>query len=308
MIAVVSTSMAVVEGDGATISEWVASNPGWESALFRAGAILFRGFRVTDAEDFRRAAAALTDPVDDTREESSPRTPVGGNAFTSTEYPPEYAIQPHNEFSYRLRWPHRLVFCCVTPAEDGGATPLTDCRRVLEGLPPAFVERFERDGVLYVRNFAGLGISWQDAFGTTSKEDVERYCRESEVECEWTRTGLRTAQRRPAVIGHPVTGVRTWFNHALIWNVRGTEPPEVRDALLKVPPELRPTDSLYGDGTPIEEEEIEELRRAYAGSTTRFAWEAGDVLLVDNALTAHGRDAYTGNRRVLVAMGNTPAR
>ncbi len=304
MIGVVSTTAPIVEAAGSTIPEWTAANEGWEQRLYRDGALLFRGFGVVDVETFQRVAATLSDPVDDAREESSPRTPVGGNAFTSTEYPPEYAIQPHNEFSYRLRWPHRLVFCCLQPAEQGGATPLTDGRQVLELLSPAVVERFERDGVLYVRNYAGLGVSWQDAFGTTSKEDVDRYCGESDVECEWTRSGLRTTQRRPAVVAHPVTGERAWFNHALIWNVRGTEPREVRDALLKLPAELLPTNSFYGDGTPLEEEVIEELRRAYAAATTRFPWERGDLLLVDNALTAHGRDSYSGSRRVLVAMGN----
>lgn len=306
MIGVMSTIVPIIEADGSTIPEWAAANEGWEAQLYEAGAILFRGFGVTDVDAFQRVAATLTDPADDSREESSPRTPVGGNAFTSTEYPPEYPIQPHNEFSYRLQWPHRLVFSCVTPAESGGGTPLTDCRRVLEALPPEIVERFERDGVLYIRNYAGLGVSWQDAFGTTSQDEVDRYCRESDVACEWNGSVLRTRQRRPAVVEHPVTGERTWFNHALIWNVRGTEPPEVRDALLKVPAELLPANSFYGDGSPIEEDAIEQLRRAYANATTRFHWEEGDVLLVDNALTAHGRDPYSGLRRVLVAMGDTP--
>jgi alpha-ketoglutarate-dependent taurine dioxygenase len=300
-------AVPVIEPDGASsISERVAADPHWDSPLYEAGAMLFRGFGVTDVAGFESVAGMLTVPDDDSREESSPRTALGGNAFTSTEYPPEYPIQPHNEFSYRKRWPQRLVFCCVDPADQGGATPLTDCRRVLDALPPSVVERFEREGVRYVRNFAGLGVTWQEAYGTTSKEDVERYCGENDVDYEWTAKGLRTTQRRAAVIAHPVTGARSWFNHILIWNVRGTEPREVRDALLKLPEQLLPTNSYYGDGSPIEEDVIEQLRSAYAGATTRFDWERGDVLLVDNALTAHGRDPYVGSRRVLVAMGNVP--
>ena len=32
--------------------------------------------------------------------------------------------------------------------------------------------------------------------------------------------------------------------------------------------------------------------------------KAGDLLLIDNVLTAHGRRPYTGDRRVLVAMSD----
>ncbi|WP_281425855.1 TauD/TfdA family dioxygenase [Polymorphospora rubra] len=31
-------------------------------------------------------------------------------------------------------------------------------------------------------------------------------------------------------------------------------------------------------------------------------WRAGDLLLIDNVLTAHGRRSFEGTRRVLVAM------
>jgi alpha-ketoglutarate-dependent taurine dioxygenase len=36
----------------------------------------------------------------------------------------------------------------------------------------------------------------------------------------------------------------------------------------------------------------------------REPWQAGDLLLVDNIRTAHGRDAYTGPREVLVGLAD----
>lgn len=44
------------------------------------------------------------------------------------------------------------------------------------------------------------------------------------------------------------------------------------------------------------------LRDAYQRARTSFPWRPGDILLIDNMLTAHGRAAFTGPRQVLVAM------
>ena len=46
-------------------------------------------------------------------------------------------------------------------------------------------------------------------------------------------------------------------------------------------------------------------RLALRAETVTFPWRRGDVLLLDNMLTAHGRRPFTGDRRVLVAMGNS---
>jgi hypothetical protein len=34
-----------------------------------------------------------------------------------------------------------------------------------------------------------------------------------------------------------------------------------------------------------------------------FPWQAGSAVLIDNLLMAHGRNPYTGPRKILVAMG-----
>ena len=65
-----------------------------------------------------------------------------------------------------------------------------------------------------------------------------------------------------------------------------------------------PYNTYYGDGTPIEDAVVEDLRQAYRQETTSFPWFPGDILLLDNMLVAHGRSPYKGARKVLVAMGN----
>ena len=50
------------------------------------------------------------------------------------------------------------------------------------------------------------------------------------------------------------------------------------------------------------DEEIAVVREAYRAEALDIDWQAGDALLLDNMTVAHGRRAFTGDRRVLVAM------
>jgi alpha-ketoglutarate-dependent taurine dioxygenase len=47
---------------------------------------------------------------------------------------------------------------------------------------------------------------------------------------------------------------------------------------------------------------LEEVRRVYTEASVTFAWQKGDVLLLDNFLASHGREPFEGPRQVLVAM------
>ena len=49
-------------------------------------------------------------------------------------------------------------------------------------------------------------------------------------------------------------------------------------------------------------EVLDEIRGIYGQVTVAFPWQKGDLLLVDNLLVAHGRNPFSGPRRILVAM------
>lgn len=295
--------------DHMNIAEWTVANSDWESILYTSGAILFRGFSISGPEAFDAALDSLMKPTKEFAEETSPRTSTTDRIYTSTDYPKQYPIQLHHEFSYRKSYPGRLAFCCLRPAPVGGATPLADSREVLARIPREIVTRFEeRGGVTYVRNFTGLGVSWQDAFGTADKETVSHYCQKHDIECTWSGDDLHTRQTAPAVIAHPVTAERVWFNSVLNLNIAGVEPAPVREAMQSLPARSLPTNTLYGSGEHIGPHVVELIRQAYAAAAIRFTWQAGDLLLIDNVLTAHGRDPFEGERRVVVAMGDALAR
>jgi hypothetical protein len=175
---------------------------------------------------------------------------------------------------------------------------------VLEALPAELIERFEREGWLLTRSYNDeIGASFAEAFGTQDRGVVESYCRANAIEFEWQPDGgLRTRQRRRAVVRHPLTGQRCWFNQIAFLN-EWTLAPEVREYLVdEYGADGLPFNTRHGDGSPIGEDVVQLLNSTYEAHTRREPWQAGDLLLVDNIRTAHSREAFTGERQVLVGM------
>jgi alpha-ketoglutarate-dependent taurine dioxygenase len=275
-----------------------------ESRLLRHGAILFRGFDLDTVAKFEELAQAVSPKLLDYLERSSPRSEVKRGIYTSTDYPADQPIHFHNEQSYTTKWPMKLWFFCLKAAEQGGATPIADGRRVLDLLDPALKERFRQKKVMYVRNYTeGMGLSWQDAFQTSDPLAMEDYCGWAAIDFQWSSDGrLRTRQIFPAIVTHPKTGESLWFEHAAFFHISGL-PQTVREELLsEFAEEDLPSNTYYGDGSPIESSILEEIREAYRQAAIRFPWREGDVLLIDNMLTSHGRESFIGPRKIVVAM------
>ena len=290
---------------GVSLKGWAAGNRDFvEARLLEHGGILFRGFDVGDAEGFEQFIGSVSGGPLEYRERSSPRSQVSGFIYTSTDYPAAHSIFVHNENSYQKTFPRKIFFFCHTAAAEGGATPIADCRAVFGRIDPAVRERFIEKRWMYVRNFGdGFGLDWQTVFRTKDKAVVEEHCRRNGIITEW-KSGdrLRTRLILPLVERHPQTGEPCWFNHATFFHVSTLEP-LIREALLEdFADEDLPTNTYYGDGSPIEPEVLEHLRDCYRRETVSFPWERGDVLMLDNMLAAHGRDPYRGERKILVGM------
>jgi alpha-ketoglutarate-dependent taurine dioxygenase len=285
--------------------KWASQNRGFiEAQLLKHGAILFRNFGIETAADFEQFMAAACEEVMEYRERSSPRSEVHNRIYTSTDYPANQSIFPHNEHSYSRTVPLRICFFCHLPAKQGGETPIADCRKIFKRLPRELVERFLEKKWMYMRNFGdGFGLSWQTTFQSVDRKVVEDYCRSGDIEFEWKDGDrLRTRQVRPAVAVHPQTDEMVWFNHATFFHVTTLEP-AIRDALLGLfKEEDLPNNTYYGDGNPIEPLVLDTLRQAYIDETISFPWQQGDMLLLDNMLTAHARRPFVEPRQVLVAM------
>lgn len=291
---------------GRDIVEWtVAHQDLIQSTLAQHGALLFRGFNVEKREDFSALVNTLCKTVDYVYR-STPRTSVGTNIYTATEYPKAYTIPVHCENAYQAKWPMKLFFYCERPAADGGETPLGDMRATTANIRPDVKQLFRDKGILYVRNYGqGIDLDWKEVFQTDSKDQVESYCRKNDIAFEWMPGGgLRTKQVRPAIACHPVSGEEFWFNQAHLFHVSSHEAEmrEAMNALFKE--EDLPRNAYFGDGSPIAEDMLQHIRDAYQDSTYIFSWEKNDVLMVDNMMVAHGRKPFSGDRTVLVMMGD----
>ena len=286
---------------------WVAEHrAALRAAVVEHGSVLVRGLGLADAGTVADVAARLTDRLGSEREAFAPRQPQPGGLYSATPWPANQPMCMHHELSYALEFPGLLLFACLTAPAEGGATGVADAPTVLEALPADLVARFEREGWLLLRSYNDeIGAPWPEAFDTDDRGTVEAYCRANGIDLEWQPDGgLRTRQRRSAVVRHPVTGQRCWFNQVAFLN-EWTLAEEVREYLVDVyGPEGLPFTTAFGDGEPIGEDVVALLNSVYEQHTAREPWQDGDLLLVDNVRTAHSREAYTGPREVLVALAD----
>ena len=287
------------------LTEWVSNHRSFiETSLLNHGGILFRHFDMSDEAEFERFARAISPELTDYLDQHTPRTRLSGFVYTSTEYPADHYIPFHSENSKNHVWPMKIWFFCVKPAESGGETPIADNRKVFNLIDPKIRERFIDKQVMYVRNFGeGLGLPWQAAFQTSDRAAVEEYCRRNRMEFMWKDGNrLRVSHVCQSVATHPRTGEMLWFNQAHLFHIAGLAP-SVRESLLSLfKEEDLPSNAYYGDRSPIEDSVIDEIRGAYDEVSVSFPWQAGDILILENMLVAHGRAPYEGTRRILVAM------
>jgi alpha-ketoglutarate-dependent taurine dioxygenase len=269
------------------------------------GALLVRGLGLRDAVEAGAVFRQLGSLMNETEGFATRRRYAPG-VYSSSKWPPNQPMCMNHELSYALEPPSLMLFACLEAPTSGGATPVADAAAVLEDLPAELVERFERAGWLLIRNYhEDIGASFAESFGTDDRRAVEQYCRAHGIAFEWQGNGsLRTEQRRSAVVRHPVTGRRCWFNQIAFLN-GWTLAPEVREYLVDLYGEdALPFNTRFGDGDPIGPDVIQLINEVYDRHTVRERWEAGDLLLVDNVRTAHAKEAFEGPREIVVGLAD----
>jgi alpha-ketoglutarate-dependent taurine dioxygenase len=300
--------LPIVRADaGANAQAWAAEHrDALRAAVAERGSVRVRGLALRDPIDVAAVFGTLADEPMIEREAFAARRTYSDGLYSSATWPQNQPMCMHHELSYALEFPGLMMFACLGAPTEGGATSVADAEAVLAALPADLVERFEREGWVLARSYNDeIGASIADAFGTDDRDVVEAYCRANAIDFEWQPDGgLRTRQHRSAVLHHPVTGRRCWFNQIAFLS-EWTMAPEVREFLVEMyGADGLPFNTLYGNGDSIGEDVVELLNEVYDANTSREPWHAGDLLLVDNVRTAHSREAFEGPREVLVGMAD----
>jgi len=290
---------------------WLKTNKNWvEKALLKHGGILFRGFPIADAATFEEFINTFGDRMLSYKQGNSPRSKVHNQVYVSTEFPAHHQIGLHNELAYTNHPPRKIFFFCQYPSLEGGETPIVDSRRIYQILDPKIRDRLIEKKVCYVQNmpndrsFGVLGKSWQAQFETTDREVVESYLNEENIQFCWKEDGtLQTRLVGAAAITHPETGEMAWHAqaHTLHYSSFGAALEAMRRL---VGEENLPVNTYYGDGSAIDPADVKMMSELHFNQSTQFTWQKGDVLMLDNLLTAHGRQPFKGERRILVGMTN----
>lgn len=247
---------------------------------------------------------------------SAPRAKVFGRAMESTRMAPQFRINLHQEMAYLSHYPSRVAFFAKQPAEQGGETIIGDMREFTRRLPDGIAAKLEQHGVRGVRNYAPPGArqgvaehsdagSWEEAFGTTDRAEVAATCASMGMEPYWNADGsLSVASYTKAFAVHPTTGERFYrtiiHSNYLIYEKYTGETKALVDRLRAI--QTLPTGYTLGNGEPLSRDESRVLEKTFEDITVAWPWAAGDVMVLDNLRTAHGRNPFKGERETLVAL------
>lgn len=308
-----------LRSDMDALSRWMHENhAAIERALLSFGAVVWRGFPVADTDDFLRMMDGFEPYAQGYAGGTSDRKPIKGKAMEATRTPPHVYIQLHQEMSYMPGGPRALAFFCKQAPETGGETVICDMRGILEAMPAPLRARFEKGGARYIRNLRSAAVddwrarpefrhaTWQYWFDSDDRQEVSQKLEAREAEYTWNADGSLTFwNTRPAVTVHPQTGETLYFNQLNSqiqnrWTVGEERAALLRDNYGDHTP--TPYAVSFGNGDPVTDEDYLAVREIFEARKIAFTWQAGDVMLLENRLTGHGRHPFSGERDVQVML------
>ncbi|MFI6919976.1 TauD/TfdA family dioxygenase [Nonomuraea spiralis] len=269
------------------------------------GAALLRGLPIREPADLTIVRKILGVEPYRATELFGQRTVYSDGVASPIEWPAHRELCPYQEETFSAVVPSIALTACVRPPEAGGETCLADSRELLRHLPDELARRFQELGWTLTRVFREeFGMKWSEAFGVDSFDALLELFAQIGIDHDrLSKGGLRTVRRRRATVVHPKTGEECWFNQAAFFNSASLEPRDLTVLRRAFGPDL-PMETGYGDGSPLTEDEVSAIQDAYAKTAAAVRWQAGDLIVADNILTAQGRRPYQGNPLFFTYLGD----
>ena len=301
----------------AAMLAWVqAHRQQLDALIVQFGGIVLRGFPITQTADFGAVMACFPTYEGDYRGGVAPRQHIAGQVMEATRLDKAVKLRLHSEMAYLRDFPPRIAFYSHTTAPIGGETIIADVRGLLDALPEALRERLLAHGIMTVRNYAPRSDAldqsvahmdlrgWNLAFSTEDQAEVEALCQDKGLEPIWNADGsLTVLNHTDASSLHPRTGQRLYRSNLHSYNVATVSQGLDQALVQKIrASQARPTGTYLGNGEALTLEEIGHFERMLDARTRAWRWQDGDVMVLDNLETWHGRNPYDGPRNVQVAM------
>ncbi|EOD14463.1 hypothetical protein EMIHUDRAFT_416307 [Emiliania huxleyi CCMP1516] len=307
-----------------TLTEWAAEHREELLQLVREnGAVLLRGFGGMETpQGFSDFVMGLRLEEFGMGCSAAPRTEVAPGVFTANEAPqreetrapPQEKIPFHHEMAQCEDKPAFLFFYCEFPAQTGGATPIIPsnavathlreaCGHAFSAAHPAVAQRLAARGIRYARTLPAqddplspIGKSWRTSFNTDTRQGAEAAMAAAGTTWRWHGNGdlYTETKQMPALVVDGRSGKEMFYN-AVIAAITGWE--DGRNDPLKA---IR-----YGDGEELDGEAVAALLETgewMAAHRVAFAWQSGDVLIIDNQAAMHSRETFTPPRRILASL------
>lgn len=290
------------------------------SYLDNEGPILMRDFPIASAEDFKDTVITIIgkEPIDYLGEGSRNRVTKG--VYTSTKAPPQFGIPLHIELSCTDNPASYFCFYCETAPNSGtGQTIIGSTEKITQAMQmhPNVWNLYSGKNLRYISRhppegsiFSKINVthkSWPEAFHTQDREEVERICKSKGFEFEWHGDWIEVIRIAPAFRGPDQHFDHAyWYNQSYLYHGN----PRIRKGwvnhlfvnLLYSNPTTRQYDIEFEDGSPIPRDVVYEIYDVLEENSVKFDWHKGDIMLLNNIKTMHGRAPSKGDRRILVSL------
>ncbi|MDP9090245.1 MAG: TauD/TfdA family dioxygenase [Pseudomonadota bacterium] len=286
-----------------------------DALILEHGGIVLRDFPIRTSKDFDTVIAAFPAYKLGYIGGAGPRSKITGKVMEATQLNQNLGLTLHSEMGYTRTFPQRIAFFCLKPAEVGGETTIGSLRELMCRLPAGLKEKLERCGARTIRNFARAGASqgrrvedhpdnrgWDDAFATDDPRQVEAYCATMGMDAIWNEDGsLTLICEQDTHTTHPQTGERI-YRSQMHTNAHfaSSDSKAVTQALRAAQKRPSRHEMLNGEELPLGD--CETIAAILREVTVAWPWHAGDTMILDNLLVAHGRNPYSGTRDTQVAL------